>query len=832
MPPPSHRIRECQFAVQRSAASQFGTSLGLLLIFSLCAAGDAGARQTGFGSSVAIAAEMVAVGKTLTLDGPGEVYIYGQDGEGTWAEHQRLSASDAAADTNHFGRALAGDSRRLFVGAPGSDAGRGAVYVYALRQERWIRVARLAASDAGGARRFGTGVAADGPWLLVSAVGDSAMDDAVYVFRQGHSEAEWQEHTVFRARDFRAERVFDTRWQAAWHASSPPVPGFGASLAISGHMAAIGSPLFGGSAVVLAYDAGADAWQARGHLSVDGLALEDRFGYALAAQDEEIFVGAPGYGDGQGAVFLFSQQGDSRAWRLRQRFAASDSAGTPAGLGSALAVFDGALLSGAPLQDSAMGTTYLFERAGSGDWHPAGQVRTRDADGELLTVLGLGWAVDMSGGILVAGAPNADYRAGKAYAFERTGGRFTERGALTSELARLNSIMGESVDCTEGQAALFACGEVDLLSFVSTRDLGGKRGVVVNDVWGWTDPETGDEWALVGRIDGTSFVRVTDPQNPVLVGNLPKTAGAGTTIWRDIKVYRDHAYVVSDAVGAHGMQVFDLRRLRSVPSPPVTFEATGIYDRIASAHNIAINEETGFAYSTGGSEGGETCGGGLHMIDIRNPAEPRFAGCFADTATGMTTPGYSHDVQCVVYEGPDAAYRGREICFSSNETALSIVDVTDKDEPVKLSSATYPNAAYAHQGWLTSDQRYFYMNDELDEIQGSVHGTRTLIWDVADLGDPYLANEHVSESAASDHNLYIAGDVMYQSNFQSGLHVLDISDRLHPVEIGFFDTVPQGDNLPGYGGSWSNYPFFESGIILVTSRDEGLFILSRRGVDT
>ena len=68
----------------------------------------------------------------------------------------------------------------------------------------------------------------------------------------------------------------------------------------------------------------------------------------------------------------------------------------------------------------------------------------------------------------------------------------------------------------------------------------------------------------------------------------------------------------------------------------------------------------------------------------------------------------------------------------------------------------------------------------------------------------------------------------YQSNYVSGLRVLDISDPENPVEVGFFDTVPFGDNGPGFGGSWSNYPFFESGTIVVTSSREGVFLLKKR----
>ena len=177
-------------------------------------------------------------------------------------------------------------------------------------------------------------------------------------------------------------------------------------------------------------------------------------------------------------------------------------------------------------------------------------------------------------------------------------------------------------------SADFDCSEVNILSFMPVQSLGANRGVRVNDVWGWTDPQTGREYALVGLTDQASFVDITDSQNPRYVGRLPMTEGARGSVWRDIKVFRDHAFIVSDGAGDHGMQVFDLTRLRDVGSEPVTFEADAHYDGIASAHNIVINEATGFAYSVGSSGGGETCGGGLHMIDINEPTEPSFAGCF------------------------------------------------------------------------------------------------------------------------------------------------------------------------------------------------------------
>ncbi|HEX2167662.1 MAG TPA: choice-of-anchor B family protein [Longimicrobiales bacterium] len=381
------------------------------------------------------------------------------------------------------------------------------------------------------------------------------------------------------------------------------------------------------------------------------------------------------------------------------------------------------------------------------------------------------------------------------------------------------------IRCSGGSAGDFACHSVDLAAFVRPTELGGGQTARLNDIWGWTDPVTGREYAIVGRTDGTAFVDVSDAVNPVLVANLPKTAESPSSTWRDIKVYSNHAFVVADGAGAHGMQVVDLTRLRQFAGTTLQLTPDAQYREISSAHNIVINKESGFAYAVGASWGGRTCGGGLHMIDIREPKSPRFAGCFADALTGRSGTGYTHDAQCVTYSGPDTRYTGREICFGANETALSIADVTDKASPLALSRASYPNVAYSHQAWLTDDQRYLYMNDELDEGRAGVLRTRTLIWDVADLEDPQLVAEHMGVEGSTDHNLYIRGNLMYQSNYTSGLRVLDISDRESPVEIGFFDTTPGFDNLPGFQGAWSNYPFFDSGLIVVSSISEGLFVL-------
>lgn len=365
--------------------------------------------------------------------------------------------------------------------------------------------------------------------------------------------------------------------------------------------------------------------------------------------------------------------------------------------------------------------------------------------------------------------------------------------------------------CSKGMAGAYPCHDVDLLAFLPHADIGGGSG---NDIWGWTDPVTGREYALVGRSTGTAFVDVSAPRQPVYLGTLPPRTAAST--WRDIKVFSDHAFIVSEAAN-HGMQVFDLTQLRRVTSPPVTFTDTAHYAGFGSAHNLAINSRTGFAYAVGT----RTCEGGLHAVDVRAPASPRAAGCFS-------LDGYTHDAQCVVYSGPDTFYQDHEVCFNSNEDTLTIVDVTDKLEQVQLSPTGYGGSAYTHQGWLTEDQQFFLVSDEGDEVTFG-HPTRTWIWDVSDLEKPVIASYHDGATPSIDHNLYVRGHLVYQSNYRSGLRLLDASEVAQGIlrEVGFFDVYPS-DDAPAYNGAWSAFPFFASGSVAVDGIEQGLFVLGPR----
>ena len=754
------------------------------------------AAGQGFGTALALDDVHVFVGEGLNETRPGYVYVYERDGSGTWVEAHRLEASDATQG-DHFGRALAFADGDLLIGTTVRDNTTGAVYVFEHGPGGWTESAILTASDGVDGDALGRVMATDGETVLASTWAHQESRGAVYVYNKDAS-GTWTETAKLMGSDIGPEERF------------------GMSVAVHGDWMLVGAPLKNeneGRVYVFRRDGG--QWSEVAILRGDGAEANSRFGTSVAINEGRALVGAQTHDQFRGAAFQFELNGDE--WQQTAVLTPFDGAQSGTQYGIAVAMQGDEQWIGAPGAAGFVGASYVLE--------PNRATRLLSPEPEQGEQFASVFAVN--GDRAAIALTGDDYGVGSVMVFERAADDWSMAGRLIGEVTGLDPITGGQVDCTNGSASLFDCQEVDILSFLPVSELGGARGVEVNDVWGWTDPDSGREYALVGRYDGTSFIDVSNPHQPQYLGNLPMHEGAQGNVWRDIKVYSNHAYIVSDGAGPHGMQVFDLTRLRNPSGTPQTFTEDAHYDNLASAHNIVINEATGFAYAVGVNSGGETCGGGLHMIDIREPANPQFAGCFQDMETGNQRTGYSHDAQCVSYEGPDTEHAGKEICFGSNETALSIADVTDKASPVALSHASYPNVSYAHQGWLDEAQEYFYMNDEGDEASGLVENTRTLVWDVKDLDDPILVNEYLGPSRSIDHNLYVQGDLMYQSNYVSGLRIVDISDRENPREVAFFDTVPWSDE-PVFDGSWSNYPFFESGTLIVTSGKEGVFLLKKK----
>jgi choice-of-anchor B domain-containing protein len=287
----------------------------------------------------------------------------------------------------------------------------------------------------------------------------------------------------------------------------------------------------------------------------------------------------------------------------------------------------------------------------------------------------------------------------------------------------------------------------------------------------------------------------------------------------------DYALVVAE-IQNHGLQIFDMRTLpmrsdsasqSTMLKPNMVYKGTSS-EVIGNAHNIVVHEETKMVYLVGA----RSCSGALHMIDFKDPMNPKFLGCGPEHS-------YVHDAQCVIYKGPDMPYVGHEICVTYNgDENFSVVDVQDKSAPKVISTTHYEGGRYCHQGWFNEAQTHIILSDELDEQQDR-HATRTYMFDMTHLAKPVAMPHYEATTKATDHNAYILGNFAYQANYTAGLHVLDVSQL--PAgklkEVGFFDTLPSSD-ANEMRGAWTAFPYFKSGIVIMHTTESGMFILSPR----
>jgi choice-of-anchor B domain-containing protein len=418
-----------------------------------------------------------------------------------------------------------------------------------------------------------------------------------------------------------------------------------------------------------------------------------------------------------------------------------------------------------------------------------------------------------------------------------------------------------AVACENNAAAGYPCDNIDLAAYIPLSELGANNGSSATVV-GWTHESSGREFALLGMHNGTAVVEVTVPNQPRYVARIP--AGDdwvfSESLWRELEVYNDFAIIVSEANG-HSMVSVDLRPALDVandrapiellpaaiysggpaealpapdlfaelhPEDPLWFQqrASGTDTNAKKAHTVDVNVETGYAYLFGSN----TCNGGPHIVDIRDPERPQYVGCFGNQ-------GYTHDGHCRIYRGPDLEHVGKEICFLAQgeiyveldiDNRVAILDVTDKSDPKLLSFFTYEGAHYTHQGALTDDERFLLVDDELDEAE-LLQPMRTLVFDISDLDDPQPVGVHVHPLTSIDHNQHVVGNFVVQADYTAGVRVfaLDAVADASLIPVGHFDVMPHTD-APVFEGTWNVFPYFASGTMVANSIFDGLFVLTPR----
>lgn len=316
-----------------------------------------------------------------------------------------------------------------------------------------------------------------------------------------------------------------------------------------------------------------------------------------------------------------------------------------------------------------------------------------------------------------------------------------------------------------------------------------------NDIWGYTDCD-GKEYAIIGSAGMVHFVDINTPAEPVEIARFP---GGGVTTWRDMKVYRDRAYAVSDAT-AEGLMIFDMSQL---PDTVIKTYQSNVF--FGSAHNIFI--DNGRLYCVGTN----TQSQGIIVLDLTtDPDDPQLL-----ASVPLPPGGYVHDV----YVKNDTAY------CSHGFSGFYIWDFSDPQNPVELASI--PTNGYNHSSWLLEGGQYALYAEEVPT------GLPLGVADLSNLamGDietaltfkfPLLAPDHLNNTP---HNPFVRGDYVIVSYYEDGVQIFDLSDPLDPKQVAYYDTH-QNSQYNGYNGCWGVYPFFPSGIIAASDINGGLMLLS------
>lgn len=374
--------------------------------------------------------------------------------------------------------------------------------------------------------------------------------------------------------------------------------------------------------------------------------------------------------------------------------------------------------------------------------------------------------------------------------------------------AALDALAAEPGGLERGAIAEFQFRNALLLSWLPLNQFPGglTSGATVE---GYVSP-SGREYAIFGHSGGASYVDVTDPDDARIVATLTGPA----SLWRDVQFYQQYAYVVSE--GGGGVQVIDLSQIDNNIVTQIGSVTTPNTNR---THTIQVNRESGYLYRCGGGNWQSPGRAGLRVYSLANPASPAFV--------GQWTTRYIHE--CQVVNWTTGALAGRELAFvysedtsSGGNPRLEILDVTDKASITVVGSGSWANGVFSHQGWLSPDRQYVYIDDELDEVNAG-QPTLTRIFNVSNPAAPVFVGAFGNGLSSIDHNQYVLGSRLFQSNYRTGLRVWDVTNPIAPAESAWFDTYPDADSQ-NFNGLWDNDPFLPSGIVLGSDIERGLFV--------
>jgi choice-of-anchor B domain-containing protein len=306
----------------------------------------------------------------------------------------------------------------------------------------------------------------------------------------------------------------------------------------------------------------------------------------------------------------------------------------------------------------------------------------------------------------------------------------------------------------------------------------------------------GREYAVIGHQLGTAIYNITDPASPYSVGYI---AGANS-IWREMKQYRDWIYVTTE--GVSGLQVIRM----TDPENPVLANTYNL--TFNQAHTLTIDTTRALLFANGTRKDGTTPNDrGMRILSLASPEAPVEVGFYNPDPTNFVDAWYVHDSHIV----------GTRLYLSCIYGGfVRVLETADPANPIEIAAWTYPGA-FTHNAWATTDEHFLFVTDE-------VKGQPLKVFDISTLAAPVQVGAVTSNPDAIVHNVHIAQDTAFCSNYSEGVRLLDITDPATPAEFGYYDTFP---GQPGsvFDGCWDVTPPYPSGVFIASDRQSGLYVM-------
>ncbi len=317
-----------------------------------------------------------------------------------------------------------------------------------------------------------------------------------------------------------------------------------------------------------------------------------------------------------------------------------------------------------------------------------------------------------------------------------------------------------------------------------------------SDCWGYE--KDGIEYAFIGSTEGVHFFKIENNRFK-FIDFIQGRFSSTSVIHRDLKVYKNYLYTTSDE-GESSLQIIDLSYLPD--SAVLVAENDTTFARV---HNLFVDEQNELLFAcliTPKSNGTLLSQKSMEVFSITNPENPTLV------YSGPTDIPEVHDV----YVRNSIAY------LNCGFNGLRVYDFSNPSTPVFLQNLNiYQDQGYNHQGWMSPDGKTYVFGDETNgkRLKKCSIDENNLVTIKQRFGTNIIGN-------SVPHNIIVEDDFIFVAYYNEGFRVYDLHSPT-VKEIAHYDTYPQFNSYK-LNGAWGIFSDFPSGRILISDRQNGLFL--------